>query len=86
MENNNKSITDNCRYYLCESIFGQNDKCIRFNDFLDYINWSQTQKLNKDKYNTVLVPICNCNEKFDRLLLMTKSIKFKFPIISDNNS
>jgi len=70
---------DNCRIYVCKSIFGQKDECMHFIDFLEYTKWLKNPEKNKD--NTVFVPICNCNEILDKFRLMIKSKKLNIPKI-----
>ena len=60
---------DNCRIYVCKSIFGMYDECIKFNTQDDYKVWLK----NGMEDNTVFIPVCNCPEKLDKFILMSKS-------------
>lgn len=69
---------DDCRIYVCKSVFGQYDDCIKFNNLSEYEDW-----LHNSGENTpyTFQPICNKREIFDRLVLMTRSSRI-LPVVT----
>jgi len=65
-------MLEDCRIYVCKSIFGNQDECIKFKDYTEYIEWI---KKGDNINNTVFNPVCKCYEKFDKLILMIRSKK-----------
>jgi len=63
---------DNCRIYVCKSLFGQPDECYKFDSNSEYKQWlSQQETLD----GTSFQPICNCHKFFDRFVLAIRSKK-----------
>lgn len=74
-------MMDNCRIYVCKSIFGSKDQCKKFNNMEEYWKWVNLEP--PELYNSTFQPICNCKDIFDRMILTIRSNKIGIVDIKD---
>ena len=79
-----KEMNSNCRIYVCRSIFGKCDECIKFDTFEEYKEWLHKSKNN----NYTFQPVCNnhYNALFDKCILAMRSGHFPlYPSIREHD-
>ena len=77
-----KMLDDDCRVYVCNSVFGRPDECIKFDNYDAFIVWSRNEGW-KDLGNTSFQPVClKYMEKFDKAVLMVRNRKMSIPNVT----
>lgn len=63
-------LDEDCRIYVCRSIFGMYDDCLSFKNVSEYDEWLNTSGRLQ---NYTFQPVCNKIAMFDRCVLMMRS-------------